>query len=220
MILEAYSEQCNEAAMIFAEYQKRLQHFVIQVREAQTSSVADKRTDSSVVRDRDSVYSTLKVNRSADDVVLIETSWERDIRKGCELLASHMMERINSVFPAYQGSGIHPNPEVEAAKIGFEIDGDIPEEVKDLICNSLKNPPLLLQAITTYTSRMKALIHKETEKIDTKADAELLRWFSSNQWFIVVVLFFQSCSLLLLVYIYLFILFIFIFSLFADPCLI
>ncbi|RWR76008.1 AUGMIN subunit 5 [Cinnamomum micranthum f. kanehirae] len=77
---------------------------------------------------------------------------------------------------------IHLNPQLEAAKLGIDFDGEIPDDVKAIATNALRNPPLLLQAVTAYTSRLKTLIHREMEKIDIRADAELLRYkFENNR---------------------------------------
>ena len=179
MMLEAYDQQCDEAAKIFSEYHKRLQYYVNQARDAQRSSV---NSSVEVVNnfhsnsEKEAVYSTVKGTKLADDVILIETTRERNIRRACESLAAHLIERIQNLFPAYEGSGIHSNPQLEAAKLGFDFDGDIPEEVRNVIVNCLKNPPQLLQAITAYTLRLKTLVTREIEKIDVRADAEALRY--------------------------------------------
>ncbi|KAM1296915.1 hypothetical protein ACFX2I_023704 [Malus domestica] len=183
VMLEAYYQQCDEAEKIFAEYHKRLRYYVNQARDAQRSGV-----DSSFElvnsfgpnSEKEAVYSTLKGSKAADDVLLIETTRERNIRKACESLAAHMIEKIRSSFPAYEGSGIHLNPQLEAAKLGFDFDGELPVEVRAAIVNGLKNPPQLLQAITSYTSRLKSLISREIEKIDVRADAETLRYKYEN----------------------------------------
>ena len=179
-MLEAYDQQCDEAAKIFSEYHKRLQYYVNQARDAQRSSV---NSSVEVVNnfhsnsEKEAVYSTVKGTKLADDVILIETTRERNIRRACESLAAHLIERIHNSFPAYEGSGIHSNPQLEAAKLGFDFDGDIPDEVRTVIVNCLKNPSQLLQAITAYTLRLKTLITREIEKIDVRADAEALRYF-------------------------------------------
>ncbi|KAL7094617.1 hypothetical protein ACP275_11G115000 [Erythranthe tilingii] len=182
VMLEAYDQQCDEAAKIFAEYHKRLRYYVNQARDSQRCSV-----DSSIemvtsfpANNEKDLYSTVKGNKPADDVILIETTKERNIRKVCESLASQMSEKICSSFPAYEGSGIHANPQLEAAKLGIDIDGDLPTEIKELIADCLKSPPHLLQAITSYTQRLKILIIKEIEKIDVRADAEALRYKYEN----------------------------------------
>jgi len=125
--------------------------------------------------EREAVYSTVKGTKSADDVILMETTRERNIRIVCDLLASRMIERIRNSFPAYEGNGICSLPELETAKLGFEYDGEITDEMKTVIVNSLRGPPLLLQAIAAYTLRIKTLISREMEKIDVRADAEMLR---------------------------------------------
>lgn len=183
VMLEAYDQQSDEAARIFAEYHKRLRSYVNQVRDAQRMS-ADSSAEviSSFHSDNEkgAVYSTVKGSKSADDVVLIETSRERNIRKACESLSIQMIEKIRSSFPAFEGSGIHLNPQLEAAKLGIDLDGDIPDEVRDVILNCLRSPPQLLLAITTYTQRLKTLITREIEKIDVRADAETLRYKYEN----------------------------------------
>ncbi|XP_068638435.1 AUGMIN subunit 5-like isoform X2 [Aristolochia californica] len=176
VMLEAYSQQCTEAAKIFAEYQKRLHNFVNQAREAKNSGTIDRDSDFSGSTEKEAVYSTVKGNKLSDDVIVIETTCERNIRKACETLAEQMIERMCCTFPALAGTGIHQDAQLEAAKLGIDFDGDIPEDVKSVIMNSLCNPPQLLHAMTAYTSRMKTIIHKETEKIDIRVDAERLRY--------------------------------------------
>ncbi|XP_052195483.1 AUGMIN subunit 5 [Diospyros lotus] len=181
-MLEVYDQQCDEAAKIFAEYHKRLRYYVNMARDAQRLSV-DSSTEVSgysANSEKEAVYSTVKGTKSADDVILIETTRERNIRMACESLARQIIEKIRNSFPAYEGSGIHFNPQVEAAKLGIDFDGDISEEVRDVIVNCLKNPPQLLQAITAYTERMRTLIVREIEKIDVRADAETLRYKYEN----------------------------------------
>lgn len=178
-MLEAYDQQCDEAAKIFAEYHKRLRYYVNQARDTQRSSVdssAEVVTSITASNEKDAVYSTVRGSKSADDIILIETTSERNIRKACESLVAQMIEKIHSSFPAYEGSGIHLNPQLEAAKLGVDFDGDIPEEVRDVIVSCLRSPPQLLLAITGYTERLKSLITKEIEKIDVRADAETLRY--------------------------------------------
>ncbi|KAK3019148.1 hypothetical protein RJ639_002879 [Escallonia herrerae] len=180
VMLEAYDQQCDEAAKIFAEYHKRLRCYVSNARDAQRSSVdtsVEVVTSSHTNNEKEAVYSTVKGSKSADDVVLIETTRERNIRKACESLVLQMIEKIRNSFPAYEGSGIHVNPQLEAAKIGFDFDGDIPDEVRDVIMNCLRCPPQLLQALTGYAQRLKILISREMEKIDVRADAETLRLY-------------------------------------------
>ncbi|KAL9381101.1 hypothetical protein Peur_026758 [Populus x canadensis] len=183
VMLEAYDQQCDEAAKIFAEYHKRLHQYVNQARDAQRFSIdssLEEVSSFSANSIKEAVYSTVKGTKSADDVILIETNWERNIRKACESLAVYMVERIRNSFPAYEGSGIHLNPQSEAAKLGMDFDGDIPDDVRTVIVNCLKNPPHLLRAITAYTLRLKTLVSREIEKIDVRADAELLRYKYEN----------------------------------------
>ncbi|XP_024023287.1 AUGMIN subunit 5 [Morus notabilis] len=183
VMLEAYDQQCDEAAKIFAEYHKRLRFYVSQARDAQRTSVdssAEGVTTFSGSSEKEAVYSTVKGSKSADEFILIETPRERNIRMACESLAKHMIEKIRSSFPAYEGSGIHSNPQLEAAKLGFDFDGELPDEVRTVIVNCLKCPPQLLLAITAHTSRLKSLISREIEKIDVRADAETLRYKYEN----------------------------------------
>lgn len=183
VMLEAYDQQCDEAAKIFAEYHKRLRQYVNQARDAQRLSIDSSTEVVNSVNahiEKEAVYSTVKGNKSADDVILIETTRERNVRKACESLAANMIEKVRNSFPAYEGNGIHLSPQLEAAKLGFEFDGEIPDEIRTVIVNCLKNPPQLLQAITTYTLRLKTLISREIEKIDVRADAETLRYKYEN----------------------------------------
>ncbi|XP_030482303.1 AUGMIN subunit 5 [Cannabis sativa] len=183
VMLEAYDQQCDEAAKIFAEYHKRLRFYVNQARDAQRSSgdsSSDVTNSFNGSVEKESVYSTLKGSKTADDVILIETTRERNIRKACESLAEYMIEKIRSSFPAYEGTGVHSNPQSEAAKLGFEFDGALPDDVRTVIVNCLKCPPQLLQAITAHTLRLKSVISKEIEKIDVRADAETLRYKYEN----------------------------------------
>lgn len=178
-MLEAYNRQCDEAAKIFAEYHKRLCYYVNQARDAQRSGVdssIEMVNSFSTKNEKEAVYSTVKGGKSSDDVILIETTKERNIRKACESLAAYMIEKIRNSFPAYEGSGIHLNPQSEAAKLGFDFDGEISDDVRTVIVNCFKSPPQLLQAITAYTYRIKNLISREIEKIDVRADAETLRY--------------------------------------------
>ncbi|KFK33818.1 hypothetical protein AALP_AA5G064300 [Arabis alpina] len=182
-MLEAYDQQCDEAARIFAEYHKRLQIYVNQARNAQRSSLdssSDLSSKHSTNIDREAVYSSVKGSKMADDVILIETTRERNIRKACESLASHMVDRICSSFPAYEGNGIHSHPELETSKLGFEYDEEISDDMRAVILNCLSNPPLLLQAIAAHSLRLKTLISREIEKVDVRADAETLRYKYEN----------------------------------------
>ncbi|KAL2329782.1 hypothetical protein Fmac_017363 [Flemingia macrophylla] len=183
VMLEAYDRQCDEAAKIFAEYHKRLCYYVNQAMDSQRSGVdssVEMANSFSAKSEKEAVYSTVKGSKSADDVILIETTREKNIRKACESLVDHMVEKIRSLFPAYEGSGIHLNPQAETAKLGFDFDGQIPDEVRNVIINCLKSPPQLLQAMTAYTLRLKSLISREIEKIDVRADAETLRYKYEN----------------------------------------
>ncbi|XP_051141120.1 AUGMIN subunit 5 [Andrographis paniculata] len=175
VMLEAYDQQCDEAAKIFAEYHKRLRYYVNQAKDAQRSSV------NSAPEIVTSFHSNSKKgSKSTDDVILIETTRERNVRKVCESLAVQMSEKIRNTFPAYEGNGIHSNPQIESSKLGIEPDGDLPAEIKDVITDCLKTPPHLLQAIISYTQRLTTLITREIEKIDVRADAEALRYKYEN----------------------------------------
>ncbi|KAK3413511.1 hypothetical protein EUGRSUZ_I02064 [Eucalyptus grandis] len=183
VMLESYDQQCDEAARIFAEYHRRLHYYVSQARDAQNSILhpsSELANSYGGGSEKEAVYSTVKGTKSAEDVILIETTREKNVRKACESLAAHMIEKVRSCFPAYEGGGIHTNPQLEAAKLGFDFDGEIPDEVATVILYCLKSPPLLLQAITAYTSRLKTLISREIEKIDVRADAEILRYKYEN----------------------------------------
>ncbi|XP_047310364.1 AUGMIN subunit 5-like [Impatiens glandulifera] len=183
VMLETYEQQCDEAIKIFAEYHKRLRFYVGQARDAQRSNndpLNEMNSGFSTNSEKEAVYSTVKGNKQTDDIILIETARERNIRRVCESLAMQMIEKIRSSFPAYEGSGIHLNPQVEAAKLGIDFDGDIPDEVRHVIVNCLKSPPMLLQGITEYTQRLKASITREIEKIDIRSDAETLRYKYEN----------------------------------------
>jgi hypothetical protein len=197
VMLEAYDRQCDEASRIFAEYHKRLCYYINQARDAQRSGVdssVEMVNSFSAKNEKEAVYSTVKGSKSSDDVIVIETTREKNIRKACESLVAYMVEKIQSSFPAYEGSGVLANPQAEAAKLGFDFDGQIPDEVRTVIVNCLKSPPLLLQAITAYTSHLKSLISREIEKIDVRADAEILRYQNICSFFFHVLL------MLLLVY--------------------
>ncbi|KAM0880052.1 hypothetical protein ACQ4PT_033838 [Festuca glaucescens] len=186
VMLEAYDQQCDEACKIFAEYQRRLHQFVNQARDVRRSSIGvagsvDAIEEMQLQSERDDLYSSVKSNRLSEDLVLVETSRERSIRKACETLAADMVEMIRSSFPAFEGNGINSTCQLDVAKLGTDLDGEIPADVKAVALDSLKNPSLLLQSINAYTSRMKLLVHKETEKIDIRADAELLRYKYENE---------------------------------------
>ncbi|KAL1563198.1 AUGMIN subunit 5 [Salvia divinorum] len=181
VMLEAYDQQSDEAAKIFAEYHKRLRRYVIQARDAQRSSADSNETVTIFPANSDQeLYSTVKGGKPADDVILIETAREKNIRKLCESLATQMAEKIRSSFPAYEGNGIYVNPQSEAANLGIDFDFDLPTEIKDLLAVCLKSPPQLLLAITSYTQWLKTQITKEIDKIDIRADAEALRYKYEN----------------------------------------
>ncbi|XP_057768575.1 AUGMIN subunit 5 [Salvia miltiorrhiza] len=181
VMLEAYDQQSDEAAKIFAEYHKRLRRYVNQARDAQRSSADSNETVTIFpANGEQELYSTVKGGKSADDVILIETAREKNIRKLCESLATQMAEKIRSSFPAYEGNGIHVNPQSEAAKLGIDFDFDLPTEIKDMLADCLKSPPQLLLAITSYTQWLKTQITKEIDKIDIRADAEALRYKYEN----------------------------------------
>ncbi|KMT18690.1 hypothetical protein BVRB_2g028150 isoform B [Beta vulgaris subsp. vulgaris] len=183
VMLETYDQQSDDAAKIFAEYHKRLRYYVSQARNSQRSSVDLSTEVASTMHassEKEAVYPNVKGAKAAEDVILIETTRERNIRKACEFLALHTLDRIRGSFPAFEGSGVHSNPQLEAAKLGYDFGGEIPEEVNTVVANCLKSPPLLLQAITAYTQRLKTLITREIEKVDVRADAEALRYKYEN----------------------------------------
>lgn len=179
VMLEAYDEQCDEAARIFAEYQRRIHQYVVQARDVRRLSVAGDADD--LRGETEAVYSTVRGNRSSGDIVVVETSRERSVRKACETLADHIVDKIRCNFPAYEGSGISLSSQLDVGKLGLDLDSEIPDDVKAVATDALRNPALLLQSITVYTSRVNTLIHRETEKIDIKADAELLRYKYENE---------------------------------------
>ncbi|KAI3506626.1 hypothetical protein L1887_21186 [Cichorium endivia] len=86
-----------------------------------------------------------------------------------------MTKSIHNSFPAYEGIGIHSNPQQETSKLGIDVEGNVPDEIQYMVLNSLKSPPQLLLSVITYTQRLKSIIAKEIEKIDIRADAETLR---------------------------------------------
>ncbi|KAK9052486.1 hypothetical protein SSX86_029115 [Deinandra increscens subsp. villosa] len=183
VMLDAYDQQCDEAAIIFSEYHKRLRLYVEQVKDAQRvdkDSSMEVTSGFQIDNERGDVYSTVKGSKPADDVILVETSRERNIRKACESLALQMIEKIQNLFPAYEGIGIHSNPQIEAGKLGVDVGGDIPDDARDVIRSCLKSPNQLLLAITTYTQRLKFLVAKEIDKIDVRADADMLRYKYEN----------------------------------------
>lgn len=183
VMLDAYDQQCDEAAKIFAEYQKRLHQYVSQargVKRLNAGSTADTVDEIRLSGEKEAVYSTVKGSKSSDDIILIETSQERNIRLACESLSKLMIEKIQSTFGSYEGTGISSNSQVDTAKFILELEGEVPDDVKATIVDSLGNPSLLLQSITTNVLRFNSLIHRETEKIDIRADSELLRYKYEN----------------------------------------
>ncbi|KAJ4747624.1 AUGMIN subunit 5 [Rhynchospora pubera] len=184
VMLEAYDQQSDEASKIFAEYQRRLHQFVNKARDVRrlsTGTSLDSTDNLQSPIEKEPLYSTIKGgNKFSDDLFLTETSPERSVRKACDTLAGCMIERIRISFPAYEGNGISSTCQMDVAKLGSDMDGDIPEDVKAVAVEALRNPSLLLHSVTMHTSRVKALIHRETEKIDIRADSELLRYKYEN----------------------------------------
>ncbi|KAI3767988.1 hypothetical protein L2E82_18418 [Cichorium intybus] len=84
-------------------------------------------------------------SKSEENVIFLnETNRERNIRKACEWLAEHMTKSIHNSFPAYEGIGIHSNPQQETSKLGIDVEGNVPDEIQDMVLISLKSPPQLL----------------------------------------------------------------------------
>ncbi|KAH9301734.1 hypothetical protein KI387_013317, partial [Taxus chinensis] len=184
VMLEAYDRRCEDTTKIFAEYQRRLHRYADHARDAQRMRVGvvqDATPDMlRAWNEQETVYATVKGSKPTDGLILIETAQERNIRKACESLAAHLIERIRNTFPAYDGLGVQGHTLLEASKLGIDLDGEIPVDVKDIALNSLRSPPQLLRAITSYTARIVNLINRETEKIDVRADAERLRYKYEN----------------------------------------
>ncbi|XP_031489847.1 AUGMIN subunit 5 [Nymphaea colorata] len=182
IMLEAYDQQCEEAVKIFAEYQKNIHRYVGQAKDAHRIKISDSQDvvdDTHPGSENDTVFSTIKGSKATDDI-LIETARERNIQKACEVLAVHMIQKIRNVFPAYEGTGVHTNPQLEVSSLSMDCDGKIPDDIRNIVLHELKSPIQLLQTMTSYTSGMKTFINKETEKIDVRADAELLRYKYEN----------------------------------------
>ena len=179
MLLESYDQRSEQSTRIFMEYWKRLHVYVEHARDAHRgktlpSDFAPERVQSST----DANFST-SASVSDDKQILRETSQERSIRQACEALSAGLLDKIRSSLPAYDGGSSQFDGQLEVAKLSFEVDGDgIPEEVKEIAINLLKNPPLLLQAMADYSRRIVVSIDSETEKIDIRADAERLRFVS------------------------------------------
>lgn len=169
VLLESYEHRVEQTARIFAEYSRRLHAYVEHAREAQRGKTGS--PDSSP----DFLHGAVKSGQPA--TVVPETPRERSVRQACEALAEDLTHKIRTTFSAYDGGGVHPDhTQLEVAKLGFEVDGDsIPEEVQETALALLKSPPLLLQALAAFTSRIVAAIARETEEIDIRADAERLR---------------------------------------------
>ena len=167
-MLVAYDQQCDEAAKIFAEYQRRLHHYVDQAQDAYrltNGSITDVVDELHSPSEKEAVYSTVKGIRSLEDIVLVETPRERNVCKACVTLFAHMIERIQTTFPAYEGSGISMNSQIDVAKLGLDLDGEIPEDVKVIIEDTLKSPSLLLRSITTYAMWVSSLTEKQKKMI-------------------------------------------------------
>ncbi|KAI7750583.1 hypothetical protein M8C21_022492, partial [Ambrosia artemisiifolia] len=182
VMLEAYDAQCDVAARIFTQYHKHLCSYVNKVKNSQRADAASlvaAMAGFHVDDEKGAVYSTIRSLTPAGEEVL-ETNRERDIQKACELLAEQTTEKISESFPAYNGNGIHSNPQLEASKLGVDFDGDVPEEVQDVILDCLKSPPRFLLDVTAYTQRLKFVVAEEIEKFDARADAELLRYKYEN----------------------------------------
>lgn len=176
VLLESYDQRSEQSTRIFVEYWKRLHVYVEHARDAQrgktaSSDFAPERTQSTA----DGNFST-SAGISDDKQILRETPQERNIRQACEVLSAGLLDKIRTSFPAYDGGSSQVDGQLEVAKLSFEVDGDgIPDDVKEIAVNLLKNPPLLMQAMADYSKRVLAIIDSETERIDVRADAERLR---------------------------------------------
>ncbi|MCO5602496.1 hypothetical protein L7F22_056628 [Adiantum nelumboides] len=184
-MLQAYDERCEQAARIFAEYQRRLHRYVEHAMDVQRGKAGNDATPDAIAShsDLDTVYATsMKGGKPADGApILIETVAERNVRKSCEALTAQLLERLRSLFPAYDGSGNQNEVGTEEKKVGMDMDWElIPEVVKETASSLLKNPPQLLRALAGYTAQILASIIREIEKIDIKADAERLRYRYEN----------------------------------------
>ncbi|ONK67780.1 uncharacterized protein A4U43_C05F3700 [Asparagus officinalis] len=86
VMLEAYDQQSDESAKIFAEYQRRLHQYVNQARDVRRLSTgscdADVVDDLHILGEKEAVYSTVKGNKISDDIILIENLSERNICMG------------------------------------------------------------------------------------------------------------------------------------------
>ncbi|KAI5055330.1 hypothetical protein GOP47_0030475 [Adiantum capillus-veneris] len=185
VMLEAYDERCEQAACIFAEYQRRLHRYVEHAMDVQRGKAGSDASPDALAShsELDTVYATsVKGGKPADGApILIETVAERNVRKSCEALAAQVLERIKGVFPAYDGIGNRNEVGAEERKLGMDMDWElIPEVAKGTASSLLKNPPQLLRALAGYTAQILASIIREIEKIDIKADAERLRYRYEN----------------------------------------
>lgn len=164
VLLESYEHRVEQTSRIFAEYSRRLHSYVEHAREAQRGKTGSPDTSP----------------KSGVQLADPESLRERSVRQACEALAEDLTHKIRTTFSAYDGGVNHPDhTQLEVAKLGFEVDGDcIPEEVQETALALLKSPPLLLQALAAFTSRIVAAIARECEEIDIRADAERLRYRS------------------------------------------
>ncbi|KAL4577315.1 hypothetical protein LXL04_013422 [Taraxacum kok-saghyz] len=153
--LEAYNQQCDDAVKIFSLYHHRLSSYVNQANDSHR----------------------LEPDSSKPEAIFQN---ERNISKACEWLAVHMTETLHNSFPAYEGIGIHPDPQHETIKLGINVDENMPDDIQDVIHNCLKSPSQLLLSLITYTQKLKSLISREIENIDIRADAETLRYKYEN----------------------------------------
>ena len=185
LLLEAYNGRFEQAARIFAEYQRRLHRYVEHAVDVQRGKLGgpEAAPDPLAHADLDVVYAMPLQDVKAIDngTIRIETVAERSVRKSCEALAAQLIEKIRIIFPAYDGVGNQRDGNADERKIGMEIDWEtIPENIKETAVNLLKNPPQLLRAMAGYTAQVLATIVRETEKFDVKADAEKLRYKYEN----------------------------------------
>lgn len=179
-MLDAYDGRFEQAARIFAEYQRRLHRYVEHAVDVQRGKLGGLEAvpDPLAHTDLDAVYPMpLKGVKAADNgTIRIETVAERSVRKSCEALAAQLIERIRIIFPAYDGVGSQRDGSADERKIGMDIDWEtIPDNIKETAVNLLKNPPQLLRAMAGYTAQVLAAVVREIEKFDVKADAEKLR---------------------------------------------
>ncbi|CAK9189720.1 unnamed protein product [Sphagnum troendelagicum] len=181
VLLESYDQRCEQSSRIFMEYWRRLHIYVDHAREVQRGKSGG--SEAALESIHATSITTTGGRLAEGNHILIETAQERSIRQACEGIAANLLEKIRTSFPAYNGGGGHADAQLEVAKLGFEGDGDgISEEVRETATSLLKNPPLLLRALAAYTSRVVAMLAREIEKIDIRADAERLRYrFENNR---------------------------------------